>query len=75
MLPYYLTNRAQKSIKFQGAKLWNSLPNFLNIFPIVLKNTTDGHFKLKIRSLLRYYTLRMFALQSLQEEFSLIHFS
>ena len=27
MLPYYSTNRAQKSIKFQGAKLWNSLPN------------------------------------------------
>ena len=26
MLPYYSTNRAQKSIKFQGAKSWNSLP-------------------------------------------------
>ena len=26
ILPLYATNRVQKSIKFQGAKLWNSLP-------------------------------------------------
>ena len=26
MLPSYSTNCVQKSIKFQGAKLWNSLP-------------------------------------------------
>ena len=54
MLPYYSTNRAQKSIKVQGAKLWNSLPFSLkqNNYHIVnlLKNTIDRHFEITTNS-------------------------
>ena len=42
-IPCYKTNRIQRSIKYQGVKVWNSIP-------VEIQNLPKSRFKIKLKS-------------------------
>ena len=42
-IPCYKTNRIQRSIKYQGVKVWNSIP-------VEIQNLSKSRFKIKLKS-------------------------
>ena len=43
VLPCYKSNRIQRSIKYQGVKVWNSIP-------VEIQNLPKSRFKIKLKS-------------------------
>ena len=44
-IPFYKSNRIQRSIKYQGVKVWNSIP-------VEIQNLPKSRFKIKLKSYL-----------------------
>ena len=42
-IPCYKTNRIQRSIKYQGVKVWNSIP-------VEIQNLPKSRFRIKLKS-------------------------